>query len=101
MFFDDFMPVFWQYSETPRNSNVNEAVLGVRVLTNVPAIPISFEDAGTFRDGSGLRLDHDNGSTLPCPELVLEQTAVRLARSFSVRLARPFSLIQFSSNQLS
>ena len=44
--------------------------LGAATVTIVPVIPISFEDAdaGTFRDDSGLRLGHDNGPTLPCPE---------------------------------
>ena len=61
---------FWQYGEKPRNSEVYEADFGATELTIVPVIPISFEDAdaGTFRDDSGLRLGHDNGSTLPCPE---------------------------------
>ena len=75
--------------------------LGAATVTIVPVIPISFEGAGAFRDGSGLKLGHDNGSTLPCPELLLEQTPVRWARSISVRLALPFSLIQFSLIQLS
>ena len=101
MFFDDFMPVFGQYSGELRNSEVYEGDFGATEITIVPVIPISFEGAGAFRDDSGLRLGHDNGSTLPCPELLLEQTPVRWARSISVCLARPFSLIQLSSNQLS
>ena len=61
---------FWQYGEKPRNSEVYEADFCATEITIVPVIPISFEDAdaGTFRDDSGLRLGHDNGSTLPCPE---------------------------------
>lgn len=96
-----FTPVFPNMARGPPIPKAMKPILGALAVTIVPVIPISFEDASTFRVGSGRKLDHDNGSTLPCPEWVLEQTPVRLAQWFSIRLVRPFSLSQFSLIQLS